>query len=163
MRNENHPGVERLAPVPAMEAEPRGRIDPAASYPVTVVEVKDDAAIVVLSASAQKKSSNAKNRVTVRLYGIDFPEPGQPQARDAADFVRNAVLHKNVEVMTSPLEKDKSGRTVATVETSGRPLQELLLEAGLARVSPACGRPECACWKRLENEARTAKTGRWKE
>jgi endonuclease YncB( thermonuclease family) len=104
-----------------------------------------------------------KNRVTVRLYGMDFPDLGQPCGREAADFVRSAVLHKNVEVMAFPLGKDKSGRTVATVVTAGRPLQELLLKAGLAWVSPACKRPECAGWKGMEKEARAAKAGRWKE
>jgi endonuclease YncB( thermonuclease family) len=156
--SERPPGVKRLAPAPAMETGTRGRAAPVASYPVTAVEVTDDAAIIVLP--AQKTSSGAGNRVTVRLYGIDFPDKGQ---RDAANFVRNAVLRKDVKVMASPLGKDRAGRTVATVETAGRPLQELLLEAGLARVSPSCGRPECAYWKHLENGAGAAKGGGRKE
>jgi endonuclease YncB( thermonuclease family) len=160
-RSENSSQVKQLAPVPAMETGVRGRARPAVSYPVAVLEVVDGATIIVLPMS--KVLPIAKSPVTVRLYGIDFPDLGQPRGREAADFVRNAVLHKDVEVMAFPLGKDKSGRTVATVVAAGRPLQESLLKAGLAWVSPACVRPECADWKSLEKEAKAAKAGWWKE
>ncbi|MDR2744160.1 MAG: thermonuclease family protein, partial [Desulfovibrio sp.] len=134
---------------------------PAVSYPVAIVEVTDGATIIVLT--EQKNSPRGKERVTVRLYGIDFPDIRQPFGREAADFVRKAALHGDAEIMAVPLGKDKSGRVVATVETAGRPLQELLLKAGLARVSPACKRPECADWKHVEQEAKAAEAGWWKK
>ncbi|MDR2574579.1 MAG: thermonuclease family protein [Desulfovibrio sp.] len=150
-------GVRSLGPGPVMETERAGRRRPVTSYPLTVRDVPDGLTLTALPVG----KTGAQNHVGIRLYGLD-PLNNETKGCEssAADFVRKTVLGKTVEVMASPLSRNRAGQTVAVVNIDGRALQEMLLEAGLARVSPTCGRlRECADWKALEEKARAAGAG----
>jgi endonuclease YncB( thermonuclease family) len=67
----------------------------------------------------------------IRLYGVDAPEAGQPQADDAKKLVTTAVTGQQVKV--DVLTKDNLGVSVVMVTLpDGRNLSHTLLEGGLA-------------------------------
>lgn len=73
--------------------------------------------------------------VTIRVYGIDCPEIGQPYGKEARDLTATLLMGKTVEV--TPAQKSKSyGREVASImQPDGtRLLQEALTASGLAWV-----------------------------
>jgi endonuclease YncB( thermonuclease family) len=164
-----------------MESKIRHRRRPTPPYPVMVLEVPDGATLIALPVSKLPSGKNAKaDSVIIRLYGIDCPEIHEPYGMEAAELLRETALHRQLEVRRGPISKDKAGRTVAIVgmrqgpadedkiaatvpDNHARPLQEMLLGAGLAQVSESCALQECAVWKKLEAEARAAGSGRWKQ
>ena len=97
----------------------------------------------------------------IRLYGIDCPERGQPGEVEATQATSQLVTGQTVRI--EEMYTDRYGRTVAIVFLeSGKGLQELLLQKGMAWVAPRyCKRPECAYWKGLEQSARLARIGIW--
>ena len=100
--------------------------------------------------------------VTIRLYGIDTPEQGQPFSNKAKQFTSEIVFGKVVEV--GPINVDHYGRTVSLVYIEGRGVCDELIRAGLAWVYYLyCNLPICAEWKKVESEAQEAGRGLWSE
>jgi endonuclease YncB( thermonuclease family) len=67
----------------------------------------------------------------VRLFGIDAPETSQPEgARARAHLVR---LVGDAQVLVTPLDTDRHGRTVAAVHRDGRDLARAMAADGFAR------------------------------
>ncbi|MDR1491087.1 MAG: thermonuclease family protein [Desulfovibrio sp.] len=120
-----------------------------------VVSVSDGDSFVFLTSGGE--------RLTVRLYGVDAPEYGQPAGREAKKFTSGMVLFEHVDL--NILDTDAYGRSVALVGVKdGRVLNEELVRAGLAWVYRAyCHIPACARWLVLEKEARRAKIGIWQD
>lgn len=100
-------------------------------------------------------------RLRVRLYGIDCPEGRQKGGPEAAAFTRSLVLFE--EVRLEVVERDRYQRAVALVTLpDGRSLNEELLRAGHAWFYERyCDLPQCPAWRKLEKEARKARTGLW--
>jgi micrococcal nuclease len=97
----------------------------------------------------------------VRLYGIDAPEWQQEFSHQAKKFLRQRVKGQRVELQ--PKDWDKYGRLVAMVYVDGSLLNEELLKEGLAWVHIYfCKEPICGKWRHLEEEARMARRGLWK-
>jgi endonuclease YncB( thermonuclease family) len=105
--------------------------------------------------------SGEGREVKVRLYGIDTPESTQWYGQNAKQFTSSQLFGKTVSV--DPIDIDRYGRTVAVVSVGDLVINKLLIEYGYAWVYDRyCRKPFCAEWKQLEEEARTAKSGLWK-
>ncbi len=97
----------------------------------------------------------------VRLYGIDCPEPGQPHAQDALDFVTGQVLGKDVSVAVRAT--DNEGKKVVEVLLPSQVnLNLTLLEKGLAWWDER-NAPNDSALKRLTAKAIAAKAGLWSD
>lgn len=70
-------------------------------------------------------------RVTVRLFGIDCPEKGQPYSQAARSLTRGLALDRPVSVRV--MDTDRYGRQVGVVGLpDGRTLNHELVSSGLA-------------------------------
>ena len=119
-----------------------------------VVGVADGDTITVLTSD--------KQRIKIRLYGIDCPEKRQAYGDRARDFTGAVVFGQDVRVEV--LGRDRYGRTLGIVcGPDGRVLNRKLLVSGLAWVYVQyCKRPECMQWYDDEAAARSARRGLWK-
>jgi micrococcal nuclease len=101
--------------------------------------------------------------VTLRLYGIDCPEYGQAQWREAKEAARDMVQGKKVNV--KPIEMDRYGRVVALVDYRGQQVNSELVRHGMAWVYPhyCKAQPLCRALEELEQGARSQQLGIWKE
>lgn len=72
-----------------------------------------------------------KNKLRVRLWGIDAPEKGEPGADAARKALIKLIDGKKVSVL--PIDKDRYGRTVARIFLkNGRDVSALMIEQGHA-------------------------------
>ncbi|NEX14133.1 MAG: nuclease [Prosthecochloris sp.] len=98
-----------------------------------------------------------REEVEIRLFGIDCPERKQPFYRKAERFTRTVL--REGEIRFTAVDRDRYGRVIAWVYVDSLCLNEELLRNGLAwhykRYS------DDANLARLEDSARTAKTGLW--
>jgi endonuclease YncB( thermonuclease family) len=96
-----------------------------------------------------------RDRVRVRLEGVDAPELGEEFSRDAQIFLRQLLLDRQVRV--NGRDVDRYGRLVARVDVGGRDASQALLAAGLA-----CQRfATDAVLAAAESQARAAGRGFW--
>lgn len=102
-------------------------------------------------------------QVKIRLYGIDTPERGQAFGSRATDYTRKALAGRRVTVEEHG--RDRYGRVVGIVrQEDGQSINEQLLKAGLAWVyTQYCKIPKCQDWRKLEENARTARKGIWQD
>jgi len=103
---------------------------------------------------------SAGDTVTVDLWGVDAPEPGQTYGAATTRAVRHYVINKSVWVAVETV--DRRGRAVARIEVRGKALSKMLLRRGLVWHSDRQG-PTAKSLKRLEREARTAGRGLWSQ
>lgn len=96
---------------------------------------------------------------TVRLWGVDAPEPGQPYGAVATRAARQLIGENRVEIV---VETVTEGGVVARVRVEGEDLAETLLRAGLAWHDPRRA-PFVASLKQLEQSARTDGSGLWSQ
>jgi endonuclease YncB( thermonuclease family) len=77
---------------------------------------------------------------TVRLLGVDTPEKGEPWAEEARLWLVEQSLEREV-ILKECAERDKYGRTLALLDSSGRKLNLELAGAGLGvpMLIPPCG------------------------
>ena len=89
---------------------------------------------------------------TVRLLGIDTPEKGEPWAEEARRWLVKESMGQVVSLAECE-KKDKYGRTLAMMNSSGKSLNLNLANAGLAvpMLIPPCG--SMAAQKVLETSA----------
>ena len=99
----------------------------------------------------------------VRLYGIDTPEYKQPHSNKAKQFTKRMVDRQLVTVIEKDI--DRYGRIVAVVVKRGTIVNMELVREGLAWFYPRyCNeQPLCNEMKQLEETARTARRGLWKD
>ncbi|SPP64734.1 thermonuclease family protein [Nitrospira lenta] len=96
----------------------------------------------------------------IRLNGIDTPEKGQDYGRRAKQFAEDFLAKQEVRVLAHGA--DKYGRTIGDVFLSdGTHLNKELVKAGLAWWY--CRHSSDESLKQLEEEARDAKRGLWKD
>ena len=99
----------------------------------------------------------------VQLYGVRTPwlsQPGGPEAKEAA---RKIVEGKSVNVQV--INVNPGGSTVAVVAINEQySLQAFLVGSGMAWVYDGhCDLKMCAQWNAMEQQARTAGRGLWKD
>jgi endonuclease YncB( thermonuclease family) len=131
--------------VPALAARPH--------FSGEVVSVANGDTLTVLQ---------GKQRVKIRLYGIDAPEKGQVFWKRARRAAADAVHGKTVTVQ--PMGTDRYGQTLAVIlMPDGKSLNEHLVREGLAWVFPQYCEDEeiCAPLRKLEQEARSGKRWLW--
>ena len=127
---------------------------PASAWPARISSVSDGDTIKVLRDGSV---------VTIRLYGIDAPELDQPFGKAARRCLAALVSHKSVDI--EPVTADSYQRIVSVVRlTDGTLVNSHLVEAGCAWVYPRyCRRKCCLEWRELEEAARRASRGLWKD
>lgn len=120
------------------------------------------AAIIKVSDGDTLRVKSEAGEITVRVYGVDSPEAGQPYGREAGAFVRR-LLPAGAVVRLCPVTVDRYGRTVAVVGLpDGSTLEDALTQAGYAWVDERyCTRAECGSWREKQNAARRAGAGLW--
>ena len=96
-----------------------------------------------------------RERVRVRLEGVDAPELGEDFSRDAQNFLRRLLFDQQIRLIGRDV--DRYGRLVARVQIGGRDASQALLEAGLACQRFAVDATLAA----TEAQARTAGRGFW--
>lgn len=102
-----------------------------------------------------------KKEVKVRLYGIDTPEKKQAFGTQAKKYTSNKCFGKVVTVKEQG--KDRYKRTLGYVILPGKKnLNELLVRDGMAWWYQQYA-PNNKRLKQLENDARKAKRGLWKD
>jgi len=114
---------------------------------------------VVLVSEGDTLTVQGKEPVTIRVEGIDCPEPGQPFSDKARQLTAGLVIGKVVRAAVTG--KDSDGRTRARVCLGAKCLAEELLRAGLAWHDRQ--RDPSESLARLEAAARAAKRGLWSE
>jgi len=100
----------------------------------------------------------------VRYIGMDTPEAGKPLYHEAKQRNRALVGGKRVRlVFCEAQRRDRYGRLLAWVYSSGVFVNERLVREGLARKFPVppCGRVMYGRFKKAEREARADKLGLW--
>jgi endonuclease YncB( thermonuclease family) len=101
--------------------------------------------------------------ITLRLHGVDCPEPGQPHADQARQLTSRLALGKLASAALVG-EKDPNGRARARICVRGAPpdslrcLEEELLRAGLAWHDPLDTQRDLG---KLQAQARAARRGLW--
>lgn len=101
--------------------------------------------------------------VTVRLYGIDCPEYGQPFGEEAKRAASGMMQGKKVVI--EPMDTDQYGRIVAVVLVRGMVVNTELVRRGLAWVYPkfCTSQPFCHRLEEMEQAARAAGVGLWRD
>lgn len=103
-----------------------------------------------------------KEKVKVRVYGVDTPERRQPFGKRATQATASLVGNKRVEVEV--MDVDRYGRTVARLHGPHGELSEELVRAGMAWVyTKYCKVQACARWAQVEAEARAVGIGLWSD
>ncbi|MBS3771801.1 MAG: thermonuclease family protein [Bacteroidales bacterium] len=99
--------------------------------------------------------------ITIRLYGIDAPESGQPYGNEAENWLRNQIGDEAVDI--EKVEEGYYGRTIAIVELNGTNINGALVKNGLAWVSDRyCDRDSiCDRWRNYQQQARGNDVGLW--
>lgn len=98
--------------------------------------------------------------VTIRLFGIDCPEKGQPFADSARKFTEQKVLNQNVRIQVK--DKDRYGRLIGEVFYSDREsLNQALVREGFAWHYKKHSKDTTLA--SLENQARSARKGLWRD
>ena len=129
---------------------------PSFSWTGKVIGISDGDTITVLEPIK-------KTPVKIRLYGIDTPEKKQAFGTRAKQFTSDLCFGKTVDVET--VDTDRYGRTVALIKLeNGKILNEEIVRSGFAWVyTRYCRKPVCLKWNRLQDEARAAGLGLWKD
>jgi micrococcal nuclease len=113
------------------------------------------------------------NEMTVRLYGVQAPQSGQPWADRAKEYLElnlsrpddDVYFGRSDAVEILPMYMDREGRLVALVYAckSAVMLNSGLLNEGLARVDAQSCRaePMCQKWREYQKDAERFGTGMW--
>lgn len=101
--------------------------------------------------------------VTIRLYGVDAPESGQPYGDDAEQWLRDQISDKSLNI--ERIEEGYYGRTIAIVKINGKNINGALVKNGLAWVSDRyCDREKlCNRWRKYQQQARNGDVGLWSQ
>lgn len=134
-----------LSPAPSVLAQSSGD-----TFTARVIKVTDGDTYDVRRSDGQT--------ATVRLFGVDAPESGQPYGTESQQAAERYVGNKNVRVVV--VETGPYGRTIGRVRIGGRSLAELLTRDGLAWHSDRYAPNETEL-ERLERQARNANRGLW--
>jgi endonuclease YncB( thermonuclease family) len=119
-----------------------------------VISVADGDTITILT--------KQNEQIKVRLSAIDTPEGDQAYGNKAKDFTSSMVFGKQVSI--EPETIDKYGRTVAMVFVDGMNLNREIVANGHGWVfKKYCTKSFCDDWLKIEEKARNAGIGLWKD
>ena len=119
-----------------------------------VIDVADGDTITILTQSDGK--------IKIRLAGIDCPESTQAHGEKAKQYLSSLVNGKRVRI--EPETVDKYGRTVGMVLVNGANINEQIVSNGHGWVfRKYCTADYCKDWLKLEEKARKARVGLWKD
>lgn len=105
--------------------------------------------------------SGSREKIQIRLYGIDAPERGQAHAQKAKNFTKTLLERKELEI--DIIEEDDFGRWVANVYLpDGRLANQEIVAAGYAWWFKRYA-PHDTTLSRLEQDARNKRLGLWKD
>jgi len=122
------------------------------SFSGKIVSVLDGDTIVLMTPE--------KEKVKVRLYGIDTPKGDQHHAQKAKRFTFSLVYDKVVEVI--PYDTDMEGRTVGIVLVDNMNANEEVIRSGHGwQYRNYCDASFCSEWLQLENDAKISGVGLW--
>lgn len=99
----------------------------------------------------------------VQLYGVRTPQLSQPSGLEAKEAARKLVEGKSVNVQV--INVNPNGSTVAVIAINDQySLQAFLVGSGMAWVYDGhCDLKMCTQWNAMEQQARTAERGLWKD
>lgn len=100
---------------------------------------------------------------SVRIYGVDCPELGQPFGAEARDMAARLVGGKQVEVVAAQARRSYKREVGGVVLLRDMiVLQDALVSAGLAWVDDRfCRAAACDLWRLHQADARAARRGLW--
>lgn len=101
--------------------------------------------------------------VSIRVYGVDCPELGQPYGTEARDLTAQLLLGKRVEVIPAQSRKSYQREVAGVVLLDDMMvLQDALVSAGLAWVDNRfCRMSVCDLWRQHQADAKAARRGLW--
>ena len=96
--------------------------------------------------------------ITVRVYGVDCPELGQPWGKEARDMTAQIALGKTVEVIPAQTRKSYKREVAGLVRLDALViLQDVLVSTGLAWVDDRyCKLEVCDFWRLHQTDAKAA-------
>ena len=107
------------------------------------------------------KVSGQGKEIPIRLVGIDSPEKGQPYFDASRELLRNAILHKRIDIISHGVDPYK--RLLAEAFLGGENINIEILRAGLAEVyrGELPADLDLRPYLRAEKDAREAMRGIW--
>jgi micrococcal nuclease len=116
--------------------------------------------IAVLDGDTIDILDSHREKIRIRIHGIDAPEIGQPFGRNAKDLLAERIAGQQVNVVC--LSHDRFGRTIGDIIWNGDRLSVQLVTEGMAwhQVSFAPNDLELAT---AELKARTDEVGLWSD
>ena len=98
-----------------------------------------------------------KQRVTIRLFGIDCPENGQDYGKQSREYLGDLIFFDTVKVLSKG--SDEQGRTLGIVTVLNTNVNERMLQRGLAWHDIKYD--STRLWSDYEKKARQFKKGLW--
>ena len=101
--------------------------------------------------------------VSIRVYGVDCPELGQPYGTAARDMTAQLLKGQRVEIIPAQARKSYKRDVAVVMMPDGATLEDALVSAGMAWVDGRyCKqRPECDQWRQHQADAKAARRGLW--
>ena len=101
--------------------------------------------------------------VTIRVYGVDCPELGQPYGAEARDMTTKLLNGRRVEIIPAQTRKSYKREVAGVVLLDDMiVLQDTLISDGLAWVDDRfCHMAVCDSWRQHQADAKAAKRGLW--
>jgi len=101
--------------------------------------------------------------VSIRVYGVDCPELGQPYGTSARDMTAQLLKGQRVEIIPAQKRKSYKREVAVVMLPDGSTLEDALVSAGMAWVDGRyCKQlPDCDQWRQHQAEAKAARRGLW--
>jgi endonuclease YncB( thermonuclease family) len=127
----------------------------AQAWPGDVLTVHDGDTVRVQPADGEA--------VSIRVYGVDCPELGQPYGTEARDMTAQLLKGRRVEIIPAQTRKSYKREVAGVVLLDDMiVLQDALISAGLAWVdSRFCRMAVCDLWRQHQADAKASRRGLW--
>ena len=127
----------------------------AQAWPGDVLAVHDGDTVRVQSADGKG--------VSIRVYGVDCPELGQPYGPEARDLTAKLLSGKRVEIIPAQTRKSYKREVAGVVLLEDMMvMQDVLISVGLAWVDNRfCKMAVCDLWRQHQADAKAARRGLW--
>ena len=101
--------------------------------------------------------------VSIRVYGVDCPELGQPYGAEARNLTAQLLNGRKVEIIPAQTRKSYKREVAGVVLLDDMiVLQDALISAGLAWVDDRfCRMSVCDLWRQHQADAKAARRGLW--
>ena len=104
--------------------------------------------------------TTSKEKLEIRLWGIDSPEMSQPFGQEAKAHLESIVAGRRLDI--EKMATDRYGRTVAKVHVGSVTANQEMIHRGAAWVYDRyCTSAICDDWRKLEDDAHRARRGLW--